>query len=135
VGLVEKLAYPHWTHPLLDAHPGLSMGLGHGSFMVIAAVVNSAWPSAVMGPLVRRISALVLAVMFTAAIFEFGKVDAIGHMMIMHPDRDNIRYRSGKSGPGGSSAGPPAFPCLPISGADWNDHPLLRQYFVLCRMS
>jgi hypothetical protein len=34
-------------------------------------------------PLVRRLSALVLTAMFISAIFEFGKIDAIGHSMII----------------------------------------------------
>ena len=34
-------------------------------------------------PLVRRLAALVLTAMFISAIFEFGKIDAIGHLMII----------------------------------------------------
>jgi len=34
-------------------------------------------------PLVRRIAAVVLLSMFVSAVFEFGKVDAIGHMLII----------------------------------------------------
>ena len=81
---VEKLAYPHWTHPLLDAHAGLSLGLDFGTFMIIAGVVEFSLAFGLLwGPLVRRASAFVLGAMFTAAIFEFGKMDAIGHMMII----------------------------------------------------
>jgi len=81
---VEKLAYPHWTHPLLDAHAGLSLGLDYGQFMIAAGVVEFSLAFGLLwGPLVRCISALVLGAMFTAAIFEFGKIDAIGHMMII----------------------------------------------------
>lgn len=31
----------------------------------------------------RRIGALMLATMFISAIFEFGKIDAIGHLLII----------------------------------------------------
>jgi len=34
-------------------------------------------------PLVRRTSAIILAAIFVSAIFEFGKVDAIGHSGII----------------------------------------------------
>lgn len=81
---VEKWAYPQWTQPLLDAHAGLTFGLGHGSFMIIAGIVEFSLAFGLLcGPLVRRASALVLATMFTAAILEFGKIDAIGHLMII----------------------------------------------------
>jgi hypothetical protein len=34
-------------------------------------------------PLIRRLSAILLASMFVSAVFEFGKIDAIGHLMII----------------------------------------------------
>jgi hypothetical protein len=34
-------------------------------------------------PLVRRVAAILLAGMFTSAVLEFGKIDAIGHLMIV----------------------------------------------------
>jgi hypothetical protein len=34
-------------------------------------------------PLVRRLSAILLGAMFISAVFEFGKIDAIGHLMII----------------------------------------------------
>src|SRR5262249_44139886 len=34
-------------------------------------------------PLVRRLAALMLSAMFVSAVFEFGKVDAIGHLLIV----------------------------------------------------
>jgi hypothetical protein len=34
-------------------------------------------------PLVRRLSALVLGSMFVSAIFPFGMLDAVGHLMII----------------------------------------------------
>jgi len=81
---VEKWAYPHWTGPLLDAHAGLTLGVGHSTFMIIAGIVEFGLAFGLLGTsLVRRASALVLLTMFTLAIFEFGKIDAIGHMMII----------------------------------------------------
>ena len=34
-------------------------------------------------PLVRRVGAIALAAMFTSAVLEFGKIDAIGHLMML----------------------------------------------------
>ena len=34
-------------------------------------------------PLVRSLAAAVLAFMFVSAVFEFGKIDAVGHLMIV----------------------------------------------------
>ena len=81
---VEKWAYPHWTDPILDAHAELTFGLGHGPFMIIAGIVEFSLAFGLLGSsLIRRASALLLGVMFTAAIFKFGKIDAIGHLMII----------------------------------------------------
>src|SRR5262249_31971967 len=37
---VEKWAFPQWTGPLLDAHGGLTLGVGHGTFMIVAGIVE-----------------------------------------------------------------------------------------------
>ncbi len=34
-------------------------------------------------PLVRRVGAVMLAAMFMSAVFEFGKIDLIGHSLIV----------------------------------------------------
>ena len=34
-------------------------------------------------PLVRRVGAMMLAAMFVSAVFEFGKIDLIGHSLIV----------------------------------------------------
>lgn len=81
---VEKWAYPDWTVPLLAEHPDMTMGLDTSFFMKAAGMVEFALGSALLGPsLVRRISAIALAVIFTAAIAGFGKIDAIGHAPII----------------------------------------------------
>jgi hypothetical protein len=81
---VEKWAYPQWTFPLLKSDPGLAMGFYIDYYMSAAGVVEFSLALGLLwSPLVRRLSALVLAVMFTAAVVPFGKVDAIGHSMII----------------------------------------------------
>ena len=81
---VEKWAYPEWTFPLLISDPAMAMGFSPEFFMRAAGVVEFTLAFAlVCTPLVRRLAALVLAAMFIGAVFEFGKIDAIGHSAIV----------------------------------------------------
>ena len=81
---VEKWAYPEWTFPLLDLHPELALGFGHLFYMTAAGMVEFGLAFALIWtPLVRRMSAVILSVSFISAIFEFGKIDAIGHLPII----------------------------------------------------
>jgi len=81
---VEKWAYPDWTYPLLRNDPGLAMGFYVDYYMSAAGVVEFSLALGLLWtPLVRRLSALVLIAMFAAAIVPFGKLDAIGHSMII----------------------------------------------------
>jgi hypothetical protein len=62
----------------------LTMGLGGAFYMTSAAIVEFSIGFALLGtPLPRRAAALLLAVMLVAAVATFGKVDAIGHLMIV----------------------------------------------------
>lgn len=81
---VEKWAYPQWSFPLFAEHPSLTMGYEGGFFMLAAGVIEFTLAFALLWtPLVRRCAALVLAGMFIAACFEFGKLDVIGHAVIV----------------------------------------------------
>lgn len=81
---IEKWAYPDWTFPLLDLHPKITMGLSHSFFMTASGMVEFGCAFALIWtPLVRRLAAVALVSTFTSAIFEFGKVDAIGHLPII----------------------------------------------------
>jgi hypothetical protein len=81
---VEKWAYPQWTYPLLVQHPRLGMGWEPSLYMTAAGVIEFALALGLLWtPLVRRLSAILLGSMFVSAIFEFGKIDAIGHLMII----------------------------------------------------
>ncbi len=81
---VEKWAYPQWTDPLLAAKPQMTMGATPELFMQAAGVIEFTLAFAlVRTPLVRRVAALILTGIFVSAIFEFGKVDAIGHSGII----------------------------------------------------
>ena len=81
---VEKWGYPQWTFPLFVTHPEMAMGFGVPFYMKAAGIVEFSLAFALVGtPLMRRTAAIILASMFTAAVVEFGKVDAIGHSPII----------------------------------------------------
>jgi hypothetical protein len=81
---VEKWAYPDWSFPLLTMYPEMKMGFDQELYMRAAGVVEFTLAFALLWtPLVRRAAALMLAGMFTSAIFEFGVLDAIGHSAII----------------------------------------------------
>src|SRR5580698_10348202 len=81
---IEKWAYPEWTYPILYAHKNLAMGLDPRFYMIAAGMVEFGLAFALLWtPLVRKMAAVVLTSMFVSAVFEFGKIDAIGHMVII----------------------------------------------------
>ncbi|SFL90038.1 hypothetical protein [Methylobacterium pseudosasicola] len=81
---IEKWAYPEWTAPLLAAKPQMTLGATPELFMQAAGVIEFTLAFALLWtPLVRRTAAIILAAIFVSAVFEFGKVDAIGHSGII----------------------------------------------------
>jgi len=81
---IEKWAYPEWSYPLFIEHPDMTMGFTPDFFMRAAGAVEFALAFSLMWtPLVRRVGAIMLSAMFISAVFEFGKVDMIGHSMIV----------------------------------------------------
>jgi hypothetical protein len=81
---IEKWAYPEWSFPLLIQHPAMALGFDPEFFMRAAGAVEFALAFALMWtPLVRRMGAVILAAMFVSAVFEFGKVDLVGHTLIV----------------------------------------------------
>ncbi len=81
---VEKWAYPQWSFPLLIEHPTLSFGYDPEYYMRAAGVVEFTLALALTWtPLVRRCAAIILIMMFTSAALEFGKLDVIGHTLIV----------------------------------------------------
>lgn len=81
---VEKWAYPEWSFPLLERFPAMTLGYDPEFFMRAAGVIEFTLAFALIWtPLVRRIGATLLAAMFISAIFQFGKIDAIGHSLII----------------------------------------------------
>jgi hypothetical protein len=62
----------------------MTMGFSSEFFMQAAGAVEFALAFAlVWTPLVRRVGAVMLAAMFISAVVEFGKIDMIGHSLII----------------------------------------------------
>jgi hypothetical protein len=81
---IEKWAYPEWSYPLFIQHPEMTFGFSADFFMRAAGAVEFALAFALMWtPLVRRAAAVMLAAMFVSAVVEFGKIDLIGHTLIV----------------------------------------------------
>ncbi len=81
---IEKWAYPEWSFPLLKQYPAMTLGYDAEFFMRAAGVIEFTLAFALIWtPLVRRAGAAMLAAMFISAVFQFGKIDAIGHSAII----------------------------------------------------
>jgi hypothetical protein len=81
---IEKWAYPQWSYPLLIQHPEMTLGFAPDFYMRAAGAIEFALAfSLLWTPLVRRVGAILLSAMFVSAVFEFGKIDLIGHSLIV----------------------------------------------------
>ena len=83
-GAVEKWAYPQWTYPLLAERPYLAFGLPPEGMLVLAGFVEFALAFYILTGLgLLRLGIGVLGCIFLAAIVDFGKIDAIGHLPLI----------------------------------------------------
>src|SRR5262249_1385150 len=81
---IEKWAYPQWTFPLIQQYPNMTLGTDPEFYMQAAGVIEFTLAFALLWtPLIRRVGAIMLSAMFIGAIFQFGKIDAIGHALII----------------------------------------------------
>jgi hypothetical protein len=81
---MEKFLYPAWVAPIAVAHPELTLGVDVATVITAAGVVEFGLAFALLWtPLVRRLAAAALALLLFGATFDFGKVDGIGHLMII----------------------------------------------------
>src|SRR5258708_282986 len=81
---IEKFVYPGWVAPIAITHPEVTLGFDVATVVTAAGVVDFGLSFALFWtPLVRRLPALALMALLTAATFDFGKVDGIGHLMII----------------------------------------------------
>jgi hypothetical protein len=82
---IEKFAYPAWTYPLLDKHPNILLGMDPQFYMLLAGFVEFVLIFILFAAasVVTRLVAFGLLSVFVLAIFEFGMIDAVGHLMII----------------------------------------------------
>jgi hypothetical protein len=79
----EMFVYPSWIAPVAKAHPELTFGFAVNQVVTAAGVVEFGLAFALFWtPLVRRLAALTLAVLFAASALEFGRIDSIGQVLI-----------------------------------------------------
>lgn len=81
---IEKWAFGAWTMPLLKQHERITLGIDHQLYMLMAGFVEFITAFLLLyGRTSQRLAALMLFVIFIAAIIDFGKIDAVGHSMII----------------------------------------------------
>ncbi len=81
---LEKFAFPSWFYPLVIDKPFLTFGMPRDVFIPMAGVTEFTLGFGLLWtPLIRRLSGIALLVIFTAAVWPFGRVDLIGHGLIM----------------------------------------------------
>lgn len=81
---LEKFAYPEWFWPLVEEKPFLTFGMPRDVFIPMAGVAEFTMGFGLLWtPLVRRLSAVALFIIFNAAVYPFGRIDLVGHALIM----------------------------------------------------
>jgi hypothetical protein len=81
---LEKFAYAEWFYPLVEERPFLTFGMPRDIFIPMAGVAEFTMGFGLLWtPLIRRLSAVALIVIFTAAVYPFGRIDLVGHALIM----------------------------------------------------
>ena len=82
---VEKFAYSHWTIPVLEARPHMLLGMSPPVFMKVSGFIEFFVTFILLGAVsvVGRLVALGFMSIFVLAVFEFGTLDAVGHLMIV----------------------------------------------------
>jgi hypothetical protein len=81
---LEKFAYPDWFYPLVAEKPFLTFGMPRDVFIPMAGVAEFTMGFGLLWtPLVRRLSAIALFIIFNAAVYPFGRIDLVGHALIM----------------------------------------------------
>jgi hypothetical protein len=81
---LEKFAYPDWFYPLVIEKPFLTFGMPRDVFIPMAGVAEFTMGFGLLWtPLIRRLSAIALFIIFNAAVYPFGRIDLVGHALIM----------------------------------------------------
>tara|TARA_R110002020_G_scaffold50791_8_gene143707 strand:+ start:590 stop:1705 length:1116 start_codon:yes stop_codon:yes gene_type:complete len=81
---LEKFAYAEWFYPLVEERPFLTFGMARDTFIPMAGVAEFSMGFGLLWtPLIRRLSAVALLVIFITAVYPFGRIDLVGHALIM----------------------------------------------------
>ena len=81
---LEKFAYAEWFYPLVEERPFLTFGMARDTFIPMAGVAEFTMGFGLLWtPLIRRLSAVALLIIFTTAVYPFGRIDLVGHALIM----------------------------------------------------
>ncbi len=82
---VEKFAYSHWTIEVLADKPHVTMGMTPPVFMKVSGFIEFFVTFILLGAVsvVGRLISLGFMSVFVLAVFEFGLLDAVGHLMIV----------------------------------------------------
>jgi hypothetical protein len=82
---LEKFAYPEWSYDILRSHSDMLMGMRPEIYMTLAGFIEFCLAFVLLGAasIAGRAVAVGLQMIFMLAIFKFGVVDAIGHLMII----------------------------------------------------
>ena len=82
---VEKFAYAHWTIPVLEERPHMLLGMSPPVFMKLSGFIEFFVTFILLGAVsvVGRLISLGFMSVFVLAVFEFGMLDAVGHLMIV----------------------------------------------------
>ncbi|HEV7344335.1 MAG TPA: hypothetical protein VGN60_01700 [Devosia sp.] len=81
---LEKFAYAEWFYPLVEERPFLTFGMPRDTFIPMAGVAEFSMGFGLLWTaLIRRLSAIALIIIFTAAVYPFGRIDLVGHALIM----------------------------------------------------
>ena len=82
---MEKFGYPQWSYEVLRSNPDMLLGMQPDTYMVLAGFLEFSVAFVLLGSasIAGRVVALGLQGIFMLAIFKFGILDAIGHLMII----------------------------------------------------
>ncbi|MGV3576383.1 MAG: hypothetical protein ACO1O4_14755 [Devosia sp.] len=133
---LEKFAYAEWFHPLVEERPFLTFGMPRDTFIPMAGVAEFTMGFGLLWTaLIRRLSAIALIIIFTAAVYPFGRIDLVGHALIMgtlfliaaDPTQSGLRLKGPVPAIGSVPAGLLAALVI-IAGSYWTLHGAFYDY-------
>jgi hypothetical protein len=82
---IEKFAYPQWSYQILERNSDMLLGMSPYLFLLVSGFIEFNLAFVVLGAtsIAGRLVALGLQSIFVLAIFKFGVVDAVGHLLII----------------------------------------------------